>query len=207
MQILYYGSWHFVFWCMGNYVTSRMIYRCQWKYTSCYEYAIGYHCVHLEIFPSGTKIGPGLSCRDQSRYAPSQWETSLQCNDVSHWLGAHLNWSLSCSKSKSQYHPHPGNKDTRRSRRFPIQNCGMVKGHEPIHNDIICPFPWKTRQHSTQSVGNMPPPSPPHLLPQVLQIMPRNPKYDQFQPKGHHNEENPQSTTKMPGNPKFYLFH
>ena len=26
----------------------------------------------------------------------------------------------------------------------------------------------KTRQHSTQSVGNMPPPSPPHLLPQVL---------------------------------------
>ena len=64
-----------------------------------------------------------------------------------------------------------------------------------------CNFP--TRQHSTQSVGNMPPPSPPHLLPQVLQIMPRNPKYDQFQPKGHHNEENPQSTTKMPGNPKF----
>ena len=66
---------------------------------------------------------------------------------------------------------------------------------------------WRTRQHSTQSVGNMPPPSPPHLLPQVLQIMPRNPKYDQFQPKGHHNEENPQSTTKMPGNPKFYPFH
>ena len=33
--------------------------------------------------------------------------------------------------------------------------------------------------------------------------MPRNPKYDQIQPKGHHSEENPQSTTKMPGNPKF----
>ena len=65
----------------------------------------------------------------------------------------------------------------------------------------------ETRQHSTQSVGNMPPPSPPHLLPHVLQIMPRNPKYDQFQPKGHHNEENPQSTTKMPGNLKFYPFH
>ena len=32
------------------------------------------------------------------RYAPSQWETSLHCNDVSHWLGAYLNWSL------SQYH-------------------------------------------------------------------------------------------------------
>ena len=77
------------------------------------------------------------------------------------------------------------------------------------------PTPWQstylwqnaTRQHSTQSVGNMPPPSPRHLLPHVLQIMPRNPKYDQFQPKGHHNEENPQSTTKMPGNPTFDPFH
>ena len=32
--------------------------------------------------------------------------------------------------------------------------------------------------------------------------MPRNPKYDQFQPKGHYNEENPQGTTKMPGKPQ-----
>ena len=71
----------------------------------------------------------------------------------------------------------------------------------------ICSFSFKTRQHSTQSVRNMPPPSPRHLLPHFLQIMPRNANYDQFQPKGHHNEENPQSMTKMPGNPKFYLFH
>ena len=33
-------------------------------------------------------------CRDQSRYAPSQWEMSLQCNDISHWLGEYLDWSL-----------------------------------------------------------------------------------------------------------------
>ena len=33
-------------------------------------------------------------CRDQSRYAPSPWKTSLQCNDVSHWLCAYLDWSL-----------------------------------------------------------------------------------------------------------------
>ena len=65
----------------------------------------------------------------------------------------------------------------------------------------------QTRQHSTQSVQNMPPSSPQHLLPHGLQIMPRNPKYDQYQPKGHYNEENPQSTTKMPGNRKFYPFH
>ena len=34
--------------------------------------------------------------------------------------------------------------------------------------------------------------------------MPRNHKYDQLQTKGHHNEENPQSMTKIP---KFEPFH
>ena len=42
-------------------------------------------------------INSGLSCavssgiwfsRADSRFAPSQWETTLLCNDVSHWLGA-----------------------------------------------------------------------------------------------------------------------
>ena len=33
-------------------------------------------------------------CREQSRYIPSQWETLLQCNDISHWLGTYLDWSL-----------------------------------------------------------------------------------------------------------------
>ena len=61
-----------------------------------------------------------------------------------------------------------------------------------------------TRQNSIQSVGNMPPLPPCHLFSHVLQIMPRNPKYDQFQSKWHHNEENPQSTTKMPGNPTHF---
>ena len=32
--------------------------------------------------------------REQSRYAPSQWETSWHWNDVSHWLGTYLDWSL-----------------------------------------------------------------------------------------------------------------
>ena len=97
----------------------------------------------------------------------------------------------------------------------PMYFHGMIQGAVLYHatGSSSKPFALQgsmaTRQHSTQSVGNMPPPSPPHLLllPQVLQIMPRNPKYDQFQPKGHHNEENPQSTTKMPGNSKFDPFH
>ena len=66
--------------------------------------------------------------------------------------------------------------------------CIKLAGNEQTgrHTAPIMTPPVKsiTRQHSTQCVGNMPPPSPRHLLPHVLQIMPRNPKYDQFQPKG-----------------------
>ena len=32
--------------------------------------------------------------RADSRFVPSQWETALLCNDVSHWLGAHLESAL-----------------------------------------------------------------------------------------------------------------
>ena len=37
-----------------------------------------------------------LEChlRDHFVYAPSQWETTLQCNVVFHWLGACTKWSL-----------------------------------------------------------------------------------------------------------------
>ena len=40
-------------------------------------------------------------------YAPSQWETSLQCNDVSHWLPAYLDWSLYVQTT----HTLPSNRD------------------------------------------------------------------------------------------------
>ena len=33
-------------------------------------------------------------CRDDTRFACSQWETALLCNDVSHWLGARLESAL-----------------------------------------------------------------------------------------------------------------
>ena len=41
--------------------------------------------------------------RADSRFAPSQWETVLLCNDVSHWLGAILEsvlWYLSAYNSQ-----------------------------------------------------------------------------------------------------------
>ena len=41
-------------------------------------------------------IHPGNSYyfRADSRFAPSQWETALLCNDISHWLGANLESAL-----------------------------------------------------------------------------------------------------------------
>ena len=37
----------------------------------------------------------GVTCyRADSRFATSQWETALLCNDVSHWLGANLELAL-----------------------------------------------------------------------------------------------------------------
>ena len=36
----------------------------------------------------------GVDIRTDSRFAPSQWETSLQSNAVSHWLGANLESAL-----------------------------------------------------------------------------------------------------------------
>ena len=42
--------------------------------------------------------------RDQSRYSPSQWETSLQCNDISHWLGTYLDWSLHNERLEQHRH-------------------------------------------------------------------------------------------------------
>ena len=32
--------------------------------------------------------------RDNFVFAPTQWETMLHCNVVSHWLGAHVKWPL-----------------------------------------------------------------------------------------------------------------
>ena len=35
-----------------------------------------------------------ITIRDHFVYASSQWETTLQCNVVSHWLDAYTKWSL-----------------------------------------------------------------------------------------------------------------
>ena len=42
--------------------------------------------------------GSSYMYRDHFVYAPSQWETTLQCNVASHWLDAHTKWSLHVSE-------------------------------------------------------------------------------------------------------------
>ena len=42
--------------------------------------------------------------RDHSVYASSQWETALQCNAVSHWLGSYTEWSLRITEKHIIFH-------------------------------------------------------------------------------------------------------
>ena len=81
-----------------------------WENRPCYNGTIIYICVYVYVIiyvillrdvllrKTLTKmIEPNILqmvYRDQSRYAPSQWEMSLHCNDISHWLGPYLDWSL-----------------------------------------------------------------------------------------------------------------
>ena len=45
-------------------------------------------------FSCGCKFANGVPIRADSRFASSQWETALLCNDVSHSLGASLESAL-----------------------------------------------------------------------------------------------------------------
>ena len=54
--------------------------------------AYGYNAwlcgVYILQWPFLAKVSRAFRCRADSRFAPSQWEAALLCNDVSHWLGA-----------------------------------------------------------------------------------------------------------------------
>ena len=49
------------------------------------------------LMDSLTKTEVDHKHRADSRFAPSQWETALLCNDISHWLGASLESALSAN--------------------------------------------------------------------------------------------------------------
>ena len=57
-----------------------------------YGTALGWH-----MRPSGNvwqllHLMTPVWCRDHSVYASSQWEMTLHCNVISHWLGAYTEW-------------------------------------------------------------------------------------------------------------------
>ena len=54
-----------------------------------------------------------LSCRDHFVYAPSHWEMALQCNAISHWLGAYTEWSVNIMKGISPCLVSRGNRAVR----------------------------------------------------------------------------------------------
>ena len=58
--------------------------------------------------------------RADFRFAPSQWETALLCNDVSHWLGASLESALDHRQAKSM-----------------AEMCSYVQGINWYHNNGV----------------------------------------------------------------------
>ena len=56
------------------------------------------HCSEFSIWRCPLSRG---NLRDRSWYVPSQWETLLQCNHISHWLGAYLVMTVSQSNLNS----------------------------------------------------------------------------------------------------------
>ena len=54
------------------------------------------------VFLPKARCVSAWECRAHSRFAPSQWETVLLCNDVSHWRGASLKSAVECPISTFQ---------------------------------------------------------------------------------------------------------
>ena len=81
-----------------------------WNHCKFFRYSL-YLCVSdgicflqmlLSVVPEGDKkdwytenvVPVGIYVTTDSRFASTQWETALLCNDVSHWLGASLESAL-----------------------------------------------------------------------------------------------------------------
>ena len=99
------------------------------------------------------------SLRVDSRFAPSQWETALLCNDVSHWLGASLESALvlkslnstpSIKRTLFQHARHALlNAAFNRKQSFVkgqwvliLINGGGSRMRDPIHDALLAWSPW-----------------------------------------------------------------
>ena len=63
---------------------------CWKKQSSCQWLDISWHSSDVTVMSYQRSLEIHSWCRADSRLAPSQWETSLQSNAISHWLGANL---------------------------------------------------------------------------------------------------------------------
>ena len=85
VQILHYMAKMYVIYILNT--------KFQWISTSSFDVSIGQlngYFIQWLIFPH-PRINVYITIiRADSRFTPSQWETALFCNDVSHWLGASL---------------------------------------------------------------------------------------------------------------------
>ena len=61
-------------------------------------------CRTHKSLPSSMRNSSNHLHRDHFVYAPSHSETTLQCNIISHWLGAYTKWSLHTPQSGSRNH-------------------------------------------------------------------------------------------------------
>ena len=52
------------------------------------------HMINNPSYNAGFHVTIWYICRADSRFVPSQWETALLCNSVSHWLGANVKSAL-----------------------------------------------------------------------------------------------------------------
>ena len=79
--------------CIQFRVNYALILRCLWE-SCCLQKYKWDHSGQQYIIDDYFFTAHSMVFRIDSRLAPSQWETSLQSNTVSHWLGANLESAL-----------------------------------------------------------------------------------------------------------------
>ena len=62
--------------------------------SQCDRKCVYYYSPYQQVFTTPGNLTWLYDGLDTQVHAPSQWETTLQCNVVSHWLGAYIKWSL-----------------------------------------------------------------------------------------------------------------
>ena len=79
--------------------------------------------IYSQVIHKKNKSSSSQRSRDQFVCAPSQWETTLLCNVVSHWLSTYSKWSLEVNVSNLE--------NIKALRHWPL--CGEFTGDRWIY--------------------------------------------------------------------------